>query len=425
MSASSTLLVQATIFTWSDLRDLVRDCRGALRSRACAASVARLRTFASKVKLEEDAALALVRHAQETLREARLLSSWHSILIAPLLPHLCGADAEELLIIPDLRLSLLPWAALMDEEGRYLAEYHTIRIATSVGVARLLEREYLGASCPSASSPGTSGRRAVVVANPWPLHPQHALESLLHAEAEAVSVASTLRECSWEVDLAKAADATKARVEAMLQDADWVHMACHGLLEQQALVLACDAPGAAGAHARGMERSGAAVTSVEDSLLCMTRVQEQVTLRRGCTVVLSACSTACGRVGRGEGVVGLARAFFSAGAAALVVSLWSVGDQSTKQFMSHFYSNLKSGASVALALRLTMPQRLERTRRYHGDYSQMQAVQGKEVKMRKQSIGGVCERIGAGEQYLYLVYLLYWDKSTNTDAAHLRRGLAR
>jgi hypothetical protein len=57
--------------------------------------VARLRTFASKVKLEEDAALALVRHAHETLREERLLSSWHSILIAPLLPHLCGADAEE------------------------------------------------------------------------------------------------------------------------------------------------------------------------------------------------------------------------------------------------------------------------------------------------------------------------------------------
>jgi CHAT domain-containing protein len=346
--------------------------------------VARLRTFAGKVKLEEDAALALVRHAQETLREGRLLSSWHSILIAPLLPHLCGADAEELLIIPDLRLSLLPWAALMDEEGRYLAEYHTIRIATSVGVARLLEREYLHASCRSASSPGTSGRRAVVVANPWPLHPQHALESLLHAEAEAVSVASTLRECSWEVDFAKAADATKARVEAMLQDADWVHMACHGLLEQQALVLACDAPGAAGAHARAVERSGAAVTtavttSVEDSLLCMTRVQEQVTLRRGCTVVLSACSTACGRVGRGEGVVGLARAFFSAGAAALVVSLWSVGDQSTKQFMSHFYSNLKSGASVALALRLAMLQRLGRTRRCRGDYSQMQAFQGKEV----------------------------------------------
>ena len=97
----------------------------------------------------------------------------------------------------------------------------------------------------------------------------------------------------------------------------------------------------------------------------------------------------------------------------------------TKQLMSHFYSNLKSGASVALALRLTMPQRLERTRRYHGDYSQMQAVKGKEVKMGKQSIGGVCERIGAGEQYLYSVYLLYWDKSTNTDAAHLRRGLAR
>ncbi|HUX58090.1 MAG TPA: CHAT domain-containing protein [Bacteroidales bacterium] len=57
-------------------------------------------------------------------------------------------------------------------------------------------------------------------------------------------------------------------------------------------------------------------------------------------VVLSACQTGLGKLMRGEGMVGLTRAFMYAGAQSVLVSLWSVSDISTATLMSEFYKNL-------------------------------------------------------------------------------------
>jgi len=68
-------------------------------------------------------------------------------------------------------------------------------------------------------------------------------------------------------------------------------------------------------------------------------------------VVLSACETGLGQMHAGEGIVGITRAFFYAGASSAVVSLWEVQDQSTSLFMESFYSKLRQGKSKAEALR--------------------------------------------------------------------------
>ena len=57
-------------------------------------------------------------------------------------------------------------------------------------------------------------------------------------------------------------------------------------------------------------------------------------------MVLSACNTAVGKIISGEGLHGLQRSFFKAGASSVVVSLWSVYDNSTASFMGSFYKNL-------------------------------------------------------------------------------------
>jgi CHAT domain-containing protein/Tfp pilus assembly protein PilF len=57
-------------------------------------------------------------------------------------------------------------------------------------------------------------------------------------------------------------------------------------------------------------------------------------------VVLSACQTALGKEIRGEGLVGLTRAFLYAGAPSVVASLWTVSDRSTAELMTRFYRGI-------------------------------------------------------------------------------------
>lgn len=68
-------------------------------------------------------------------------------------------------------------------------------------------------------------------------------------------------------------------------------------------------------------------------------------------VVLSGCESAGGRLIVGEGLCGLTTAFLSAGASAVVATLWPVDDAVTADLMKKFYRELAKGGTVAFALR--------------------------------------------------------------------------
>ena len=73
----------------------------------------------------------------------------------------------------------------------------------------------------------------------------------------------------------------------------------------------------------------------------------------GQVVVLSACQAASGAVLRGEGVMSLARAFFAAGATAVVGSLWPLRDDEAAAFFETFYGHLAEGNNLSAALGAT------------------------------------------------------------------------
>lgn len=68
-------------------------------------------------------------------------------------------------------------------------------------------------------------------------------------------------------------------------------------------------------------------------------------------IILGACETGLNEVVRGEELIGLTRAFFAAGAASLVLSLWRVDDRVTLDLMKAFYKGLFDGKGIAGSLR--------------------------------------------------------------------------
>jgi len=131
----------------------------------------------------------------------------------------------------------------------------------------------------------------------------------------------------------------KAALDSALENYRYIHFATHGYLDPEhpslsALLLSF--------------RNGN--NEPEDGFL---RVSDIYNLRFNASlVVLSACQTGLGKEVRGEGLIGLPRAFLFAGVPRVVVSLWNVNDQATAELMRLFYRRLvKDGLRPAAALR--------------------------------------------------------------------------
>ncbi|WNG29253.1 tetratricopeptide repeat protein [Cystobacter fuscus] len=100
---------------------------------------------------------------------------------------------------------------------------------------------------------------------------------------------------------------------------------------------------AGGSSAPGLE--GSLVTALELAGLNLWGTQ---------LVVLSACDTGRGEVRIGQGILGLRRALMVAGAETVVMSLWTVNDDSTRLLMDAYYRSLLTGQGRAFALREAM-----------------------------------------------------------------------
>ncbi|HET6984779.1 MAG TPA: CHAT domain-containing tetratricopeptide repeat protein [Myxococcaceae bacterium] len=253
--------------------------------------------------------------------------------------------ARSLVVVADGALQQIPFAALpVPGRSTALIERHTVVSSPSASVLPALGAPRSG---PSAG-PELAILADPVLARQPGVSPAllrsmedtglRALEPLPGARREASAIAARLP--ADRVVRAIGPDASRAT--AMGPDvagASIVHFATHALLdvkrpELSGIVLS-------DRDASGKPRPGFL------SLADVSSMRLSADL-----VVLSACRTALGKEVRGEGLVGLTRAFMDAGAKRVVGSLWSVPDAPTAALMSRFYALLLGeGRSPAEALR--------------------------------------------------------------------------
>lgn len=295
-------------------------------------------------------------------------------------------DASTVLVSPDGALNFLPWGALPAEQpGSYLLERYAFALAPS---PRQLAQGAGGENeAPSTKAQGLLAvggvdyqRRDPNVApkNPEPVTPALATRGAAVGTGQVVfpplsgtldevkAVAEVYRKSRAEsVRLVTGSEATKDRLMAAMPGNRYLLLATHGYFAPPEVPSALN-PGddvsrpswdemsrrdVVGYHPgllSGLAWAGASnptpdpTTGLIDRGAAIMTAEEVAALNlKGCDLaVLSACQTGLGLTAGGEGVLGLQRAFFQAGARTVVASLWKVDDAATYELMKQFHANL-------------------------------------------------------------------------------------
>ncbi len=243
-----------------------------------------------------------------------------------------------LVVVPDGSLHHIPFAALRQApEAAPLGSTYEIAVAPSATVwTRLTQRtSTAGAGTVLALAdpvlPDAQTRTAAAQERDWSFEALD-LGALAYSRLEGRTVVSRMGRDSR---LLAGADATEAHLRSLAPSVSIVHFATHALIdetrpERSALVLTGGSGG-------------------DDGLLQAREIAELQL--DGRIVVLSACRSATGAVLAGEGVIGLSRSFFEAGARTVVGTLWPIRDDEAARFADLFYTALAEGQTVGAAMR--------------------------------------------------------------------------
>jgi CHAT domain-containing protein len=159
------------------------------------------------------------------------------------------------------------------------------------------------------------------------------LARLMGTRREAEGIAALVKASGGTADVWLDQNASEVNVQTKdIKKYRAVHIATHGLL-----------------NAERPQFTGVVLSLIGnkagDGFL---RTDEIFNLPMGSSLVmLSACETGLGKEKRGEGVIGLTRAFMYAGAPTVGVSLWSVADNSTAELMTDFYKRMMTGQGMS------------------------------------------------------------------------------
>jgi hypothetical protein len=342
--------------------------------------IAEFRAVITAEEADEDGQPAEPENAPEDGPGHRL----RALVFDPLLPALGGRT--RLLLAPDGDLARLPFEVLpAADERRLIDGYQMSYLGCGRDALRFGARpgaspgpplvvadpafNLTAAGAVAAARAAVTGRAEEGAASRSPdLARGMRFYSLEDTREEGERVAGMLGIKPW-----LGPDALEGRVK-QARSPRVLHLATHGFfLPDQAHDPSTDAEGATLSAAAGrlrgpgmanpLLRSGLVLAGAnvwlwggpvppeaEDGLLTAEDVSGMDLLDTE-LVVLSACDTGLGEIHVGEGVFGLQRAFLLAGARTVVMSLWKVPDEQTRELMTDFYARVLANGEVAQALR--------------------------------------------------------------------------
>ncbi|CAB3993526.1 tetratricopeptide repeat 28-like, partial [Paramuricea clavata] len=232
---------------------------------------------------------------------------------------------NKLIVVPDPLLFFVPFSALIRENGLYLSNKYSVQISPSLHTLK----------CTTEQSYDPNIGFGLFVGNPdvgkVSLNGKDFAPIDLPGAAEEVKCLSKHFEANSFVGRA----ATKQRVLQHLSWASIIHIAAHGDPKHGEIMLAPNS---------SPTEPCSSLPKPETYLLTQRDILNTSVQAR--LVVLSCCYTGKGEI-TSEGVIGITRAFLSAGARCVLATLWPIlNDYAAKEFMEKFYEFLQGVKEV-------------------------------------------------------------------------------
>lgn len=267
-------------------------------------------------------------------------------------------NKTQIVIVPDGRLGTIPFEALLTKKTNlantlsqdmpYLIRKQAISYAYSATLFQQM-------STSKMNEGDKSNFGQIFICAPIQFYGRSALSDLPGTEKEVEGIKNLFGEILADVFVRDKANEGLVK-SGVLKKYRYLHFATHGIVDENNPELSkifLSKPNetllvVAGSEERG--KSILEVSNAEDGNLSSGEIYG-LELNAD-LVMLSACQTGLGKVAKGEGIIGLSRALLYAGARNLMVSLWSVADESTSKLMIDFYTFLLKGENKNEALRL-------------------------------------------------------------------------
>ncbi|MBN2103150.1 CHAT domain-containing protein [bacterium] len=294
------------------------------------------------IKEKSDALDSQIDHRWAHIRPDMLHALYQLLLEKPAGDFLRAG--VELIIVPDDMLFYFPFEMLVRKMNtqniQYLAEVYPVSYTSSASLlhpelrkATHAENGLLAFGNPDVTNEQPKGILDWIrsLASYKPILRGNRLAPLPYAEAEVKEIAN-LFEAS---EVYTGQKATEANFKQQADKYRFIHLATHHIISDQ----------------QPMYSKIILAQTDDDKEDGYLQTYEIYNLDLNADLVsLSGCNTGLGQLARGEGLIGMTRAFLYAGVRHLVVSLWPVEDASTSVFMVHFYQYLKSGLKTNVAL---------------------------------------------------------------------------
>jgi CHAT domain-containing protein len=239
-----------------------------------------------------------------------------------LIPKKIPSSIRDLVILPVGRLSTIPFETLFTEEPADLTPYGQLPYLISTYNVRY---EFSAGLILQKKKSALNITPAIFLCAPVTFPEKDNLQELPGTESEVKEIASLFAGKNLGNGLFTRQQADEKRIKSGdLKNYTYLHFATHGIVDES-----------------NPELSRIFLQSDTDSEDGNLFAGEIYNLDLDASLVtLSACQTGLGKISKGEGVIGLSRALVYAGARSIIVSFWSVADESTAELMKDFYRQM-------------------------------------------------------------------------------------